>query len=86
LPQIVERLLANGRSATTLAATIRSGTLPEQEFVVGTLADIAEKAKHLAPPAITIVGEVVGVHEQLATAGARFFGQNQAVANYQWLY
>jgi uroporphyrin-III C-methyltransferase len=80
LPQIVERLLANGRSPTTPAATIRAGTLPEQEMVVGTLADIAAKAQYLPPPAITIVGEVVGVYEQLATTGARFYGDNLAVA------
>jgi uroporphyrin-III C-methyltransferase len=86
LPQIVERLLANGRFPTTPAATICSGTLPEQGYVVGTLADIAEKAKHLPAPAVTIVGEVVAIHEQLATAGARFFGHNLAVANYQRFY
>ncbi len=77
LPQIVERLLANGRCPTTPAATIRAGTLPDQEYVLGSLADIAEKAQHLPPPAITIVGEVVAVHEQLVASGAQFLGLSE---------
>ena len=84
LPQIVEKLLANGRSLDTPAVTIRSGTLPDQAYVVGTLADIAEKAQHLSPPAITIVGEVVGVHEQLAAWSKQFLAP-AAAANYQLL-
>jgi siroheme synthase len=39
--------------------------MPEQEVVVATLADIAEKAHHLQAPATTIVGEVVALREEI---------------------
>lgn len=65
LAQITQKLIANGRCPNTPAATIRWGTTAEQEMVVGTLADIAEKALALQPPAITIIGEVVGLQAQL---------------------
>ena len=41
LPQITENLMAHGRSPATPVALIRWGTRPEQEILVGTLADIA---------------------------------------------
>ncbi len=67
LPEIAEKLIANGRSAETPVAVIRWGTKPEQEVVTGTLRTIAadiEQAK-LKPPAITVVGEVVRLREKL---------------------
>jgi uroporphyrinogen III methyltransferase/synthase len=42
LPQITENLVAHGRSPETPVALIRWGTRPEQEILIGTLADIAE--------------------------------------------
>jgi uroporphyrin-III C-methyltransferase / precorrin-2 dehydrogenase / sirohydrochlorin ferrochelatase len=54
-----------GRSPDTPVALIEQGTLPEQTVVTGTLADILEKATDLKPPAIIIVGEVVGLHSRL---------------------
>ena len=65
LPRITDRLLANGRQPDTPAATICWGTTSEQEIVIGTLADIAQKARHLPPPAITVVGEVVALQPQM---------------------
>jgi len=67
LPQIAENLMAHGRSPETPVALIRWGTRPEQEVLVGTLADIAEKAAKAAfkAPAITVVGEVVRLREKL---------------------
>ena len=63
LPQIVQRLIENGRNPDTPAALIRWGTKPNQEVVVTTLKD-APNAKIL-PPAIFIVGEVVNLRGQL---------------------
>lgn len=73
LPGIVERLLAHGRPARTPVAVIRCGTLPEQQVVTGTLADIAERARQAAlqPPALIVVGEVVALREQLHGADTR---------------
>jgi uroporphyrinogen III methyltransferase/synthase len=65
LPQISERLLTNGRAANTPAATIRWGTTAEQQIVTGTLATIAERAKDVRPPAITVIGEVVALQPYL---------------------
>jgi uroporphyrinogen III methyltransferase/synthase len=67
LAQIAENLIAHGRAPATPVALIRWGTRPEQEVLVGTLADIAEKARKAAfkAPAITVVGEVVLLREKL---------------------
>jgi len=67
LPQIAENLMAHGRSPETPVALIRWGTRPEQEVLIGTLANIAEKAGRASfkPPAITVVGEVVRLREKL---------------------
>ena len=68
LPQIVENLVANGRSPETPVALIRWGTRPEQEVLTGTLSDIVGKAARAAfkAPAVTVVGEVVRLRERLA--------------------
>lgn len=68
LPVITERLMTFGRPSDTPVALVRWGTTPRQETLVGTLGDIAEKAEaaKFKAPAITIVGEVVKLREQLA--------------------
>ena len=47
---------------------IRWGTTSQQQTVTGTLADIADRVTEagLKPPAITVVGEVVRLHEKLS--------------------
>jgi uroporphyrinogen III methyltransferase/synthase len=63
LREISSGLIAGGRAPETPAAVVRWGTRPEQETVVGTLSDIAEKvaAANLKPPAVTVVGDVVSL-------------------------
>ncbi|MFD2670507.1 uroporphyrinogen-III C-methyltransferase [Marinicrinis sediminis] len=65
---ISEQLQKNGRAASTPVALIRWGTRVEQETLVGTLADIAEKVRlaNFKAPAVIIVGDVVKLREQLA--------------------
>jgi len=67
LSRIVERLIEHGRPASTPAAVIRWGCRPNQQTVSGTLADIVQKVEEarLKPPAIIIVGEVVGLRRDL---------------------
>ncbi len=67
LPYIVENLVANGRSPETPVALIRWGTTERQETLTGTLSNIVElvKERRFKAPAITIVGEVVSLREQL---------------------
>merc|ERR1712096_279725 len=45
LPTVVEKLLMHGRSPSTPAAVIQSGTASQQQTIVGKLSDIDQKAK-----------------------------------------
>ena len=65
LPNIVNQLIKHGRSKDTPVAVIRWGTTTHQETVTGTLSTIVKIAKDIKPPAITIVGEVVNLRDQL---------------------
>jgi uroporphyrinogen III methyltransferase/synthase len=67
LAPIVERLLRHGRPATQPVAAIRWATTPDQRVVSGTLGDIVERVREadLRPPAVLIVGDVVGLQESL---------------------
>ena len=67
LPDISQKLIANGRSPETPVALIRWGTTPGQTTVTGTLDNIAERAKkaNLKPPAIIVVGQVVQLRNTL---------------------
>ncbi|SHG89620.1 uroporphyrinogen-III synthase /uroporphyrinogen-III C-methyltransferase [Thermosyntropha lipolytica DSM 11003] len=64
---ICQKLMDNGRSGETPVALVRWGTLPYQEVLTGTLADIAHKAEqsNFKPPAVIVVGEVVSLREEL---------------------
>ena len=65
LPRITQALIAHGRSPTTPAAVIQWGSLPRQKVIEGTLGDIAAKASVITSPAITVIGEVVGLRQRL---------------------
>ena len=67
LPSITSNLIQAGRDPSTPAALIRWGTTVRQVTLVGTLADIADLARErgLKPPAILVVGGVVGLREKL---------------------
>ena len=67
LPQIVERLIQEGKSGTTPVALIRWGTYARQRTVVGTLSDIVNKASkaEMTPPTVIVVGEVVRLRDRL---------------------
>ncbi|MEW5829200.1 MAG: uroporphyrinogen-III C-methyltransferase [Chloroflexota bacterium] len=62
---IAASLIEAGRSPGTPVALVEQGTLPGQRTVVGTLVDIVEKAVDVRPPAIIVVGEVVGLSAAL---------------------
>ena len=68
LDSITASLIAAGRSADQPAAVIHRGTLPGQRTVVATLGTLAERAKAegIKAPAITLVGDVAALHDQLA--------------------
>lgn len=67
LPQIAERVLKAGKSPKTPVALIRWGSRSKQETITGNLSNIAAKVKeaNFKPPAVTVIGEVVGLREKL---------------------
>ena len=66
--QLCRGLVTAGLIASTPAAVVSRGTLPEQESVFGTLADLGKLAVGLESPALVIVGDVVAVGTALAQA------------------
>jgi uroporphyrin-III C-methyltransferase/precorrin-2 dehydrogenase/sirohydrochlorin ferrochelatase/uroporphyrin-III C-methyltransferase len=79
LPEICARLIAAGLPATTPAAAIASGTMPEQKVCAAPLGELAERvrAAALEAPVLFIVGRVVEAMAWLN--GAR--GPSDAVAD-----
>lgn len=68
LPNICEALVKNGLSASTPVAVIDEGTTPRQQVITGTLDTIAQlvTAAEISGPSLTVVGDVVQLHETLA--------------------
>lgn len=66
LPAITKELLQHGMDVEMPAAIIESGTTARQRAFVGTLSTIASiaQAQEIAPPAITVIGDVVRLREQ----------------------
>ena len=67
LSTIAATLIAEGRAKSTPVAIVRWGTRVSQQTVVGTLADIADKANaaQMEPPTVIVVGEVVRLRPKL---------------------
>ena len=72
LDRIAAQLVIGGRPPNEPVAVIQRGTFADQRTVSGTLADIATRASEagVRAPAITVVGEVAALHEELAWFGA----------------
>ena len=68
LPRIAEQLVAGGRSASEPVAVIERGTLPGQRTLLATLGDVGTRAAEagIRAPAVTLVGPVAALREQLA--------------------
>lgn len=67
LRDISGQLLAHGAAADTPVGLVRWGTTTRQESIDGTLSTIADlvEQRGFKPPAVTIVGEVVGLRGEL---------------------
>ncbi|MDX6681873.1 MAG: uroporphyrinogen methyltransferase / synthase [Solirubrobacteraceae bacterium] len=72
LDRIAAQLVAGGRPGSEPVAVVQRGTLHDQRTVTGTLSDIAARAAvaGVRAPAITVVGPVAALHEELAWFGA----------------
>jgi uroporphyrin-III C-methyltransferase/precorrin-2 dehydrogenase/sirohydrochlorin ferrochelatase len=70
LPAITSALLAAGRDPRTPAAVVQDGSMASQRLVHGELADIAAASADagIRPPAIVVIGDVVGVAREVAAA------------------
>jgi uroporphyrinogen III methyltransferase/synthase len=68
LPRIAERLIAGGRAPGEPVAVVERGTLPGQRTLLATLDSVAERAAEakIKAPAITLVGPVAALREQIA--------------------
>jgi uroporphyrinogen III methyltransferase/synthase len=73
LPRIAGQLVAGGRPAAEPVAVVERGTLPGQRTLLATLADVGERAAAagIRAPAITLVGPVAALAEQIAWLEAR---------------
>jgi uroporphyrinogen III methyltransferase/synthase len=68
LERIAWSLVEGGRSEAEPVAVVARGTTGRQRTVTGTLGDIAARVQEagIAPPAVTVVGTVVDLREDLA--------------------
>jgi uroporphyrin-III C-methyltransferase/precorrin-2 dehydrogenase/sirohydrochlorin ferrochelatase len=76
LPDLRDRLLGQGRAASTPFALVENGSRPEQRVVTGTLSNLPELAQLHAvqSPALLILGEVAGLANTLHWFGAAPLG------------
>lgn len=65
LGKIAEALIGNGRDPATPVAVIERGMRPDQRVTVGPLTEIAAiaRAQGVRPPAVIVIGEVVGLYD-----------------------
>lgn len=67
LPNIIEKLIQNGKSPETPIALVHWGTLKEQRTVIGTLQNIEKRVKdaQISNPSMIVIGKVVSLHHKL---------------------
>lgn len=67
LPELTRQLIAHGLPEDWPAAVVEQGTSPQQRVIAATLGTLAERVKDadVQGPALTIVGSVVTLREQL---------------------
>lgn len=65
--EICRQMIAHGLPSLTPAAVIRNGTLPTQQTLLATLGTLPHRIEEsgIKPPALIIVGSVVGLHDAL---------------------
>src|SRR3954469_4801887 len=66
--RLAERLIAEGKPASTPAAVVSRGTTEDEQVIVAPLGSIGAAAANAPTPALVVIGEVVAVREALAVA------------------
>jgi uroporphyrinogen III methyltransferase/synthase len=82
IPKIISHLISHGRPPDESAAVVYDGTLPTQESLVGSLAEVGERTKRSTDrrPGVLIVGRVVALREHLRWFDSRpLFGKRVLV-------
>jgi siroheme synthase len=71
LDEITQQLMAHGMRADMPVALISHGTRPNQQIVIGDISNIAQKVVEsgIKAPTLTIIGDVVKLHNTLAWFG-----------------
>ena len=66
--EICRQMMAHGLPATTPAAIVRKGTLPDQQTLLATLGSLPRRIVEtgIKPPALIVVGSVVELHTKLS--------------------
>ena len=86
LPRLTEGLVDAGRSSDTPIAIVSNASMPNQQVLTGTLANIVElqAQAQLPTPALLIMGDVVSLHDSLAWYNQQH-EQNISDTNNNWL-
>jgi uroporphyrin-III C-methyltransferase/precorrin-2 dehydrogenase/sirohydrochlorin ferrochelatase len=68
LPQICHQMIAHGASPDLPIAVVQDGSIASQKVVTGTLANMPQRVLQagLVSPCLTLIGEVVKLHDALA--------------------
>ena len=68
LPEICRQMMAHGAAANLPIAVVQDGSIASQKVVTGTLIDMPERVVRagLKSPCLTIIGNVVKLHDELA--------------------
>jgi uroporphyrin-III C-methyltransferase/precorrin-2 dehydrogenase/sirohydrochlorin ferrochelatase len=68
LPEICRQMMLHGAPANLPIAVVQDGSIATQRVVTGTLADMPERVAKagLKSPCLTLIGEVVKLHDSLA--------------------
>ncbi|MDN5897904.1 MAG: siroheme synthase CysG [Psychrobacter sp.] len=89
LPRLTEGLIDAGRSSDTPIAIVSNASMPNQQVLTGTLADIVElqEQNQLPTPALLIMGDVVALHDDLAWYNLQNQQHSQSTSdtNSNWL-
>ena len=83
LPRLTTGLIDAGRSSDTPIAIVSNASMPNQQVLTGTLADIVElqEQNQLPTPALLIMGDVVSLHHDLAWYNLQNQQHNQNVSD-----
>jgi len=85
LDAVAAELIKRGRPATTPVAVISDATLPDQQVLTSTLGRVAADSASagVRPPAVVVIGDVVGLREELTQARANRAAHSAVGASYE---